>query len=171
MTDLIVLSILLDGPQHGYALKKRAALILGQRELHNNVVYPLLKRFIREGWVKVKEAEGERGQTRQVYSLTVSGRSALLDRLSEFDARQAYSENEFHLRVAFFALLSAEARRHILASRTAVLRKYDEHLKALQATERLSGFNAEVVAFRRHQIGAELQWIHKLSLRKLRTTT
>lgn len=171
MTDLIILSILLGGPQHGYALKKRAALILGERELHNNIVYPLLKRFIREGWVKVKEAEGERGQTRQVYSLTASGRSAFLERLSEFNDKQAYSENEFHLRVAFFALLPTDVRQRILAARTAVLQKYDEHLQSLQATQRLSGFNAEVVAFRRRQIDAELQWIHKLSLRKLRTTT
>ena len=171
MTDLIILSILLSGPHHGYALKKRAALVLGKRELHNNLVYPLLKRFIRQGWVKVREAEGERGQTRQVYSLTAAGRSALIERLAEFNGTQAYSEDEFQMRVAFFSLLPADARQRILDARSAVLNKQHEHLKALQAQEELAGFNAEVVAFRARQIHAELQWIRKLSGSKPRTRT
>src|SRR5579884_2138594 len=106
MTDIIILAILLDGPQHGYALKKRAGLVLGQRELHNNTVYPLLNRFIERGWVSQKEREGERGQTRLVYSITPAGRRELIERLSQFDEKQAFSENEFHLRVAMFQLLA-----------------------------------------------------------------
>jgi len=163
MNDLIVLAILLDGPQHGYALKKRAGVILGQPELHNNIVYPLLNRFIEQGWVSCKETGGERGQTRQVYSLTATGRRHLIARLSEFDEKQAYSEREFHLRVGLFELLPAEVRRRILAGRESVLERRDEHLKRLQKSEKLSGFNAEVVGFHRRQVEAEREWIRKLS--------
>ena len=53
--------------------KKQAGLMLGQTDMHNNLVYPLLRRFVREGLVTQKKAAGERGQTRQVYSLTARG--------------------------------------------------------------------------------------------------
>ena len=44
MNDLLLLAMLLEGPQHGYALKKKVPLITGHGEMHNNLVYPLLKR-------------------------------------------------------------------------------------------------------------------------------
>lgn len=170
MIDLIILSILLAGPQHGYALKKRAGVVLGVPELHNNVIYPLLNRFIKRSWVSKKETAGERGQTKQVYSLTAAGRRALLDQLTEFDKKQALSEHEFHLRVAFFGLLPGEARRKILAERMAVLERRDQHLKLLKSAETLSGFNAEVVDFRQRQLQSEMQWIRKLSRLKSRSS-
>ena len=169
MNDLIVLAILLDGPQHGYALKKRAGLVMANRELHNNIIYPMLERFIENGWVHRKQQGGERGQTRQVYSLTATGKRALLERLSAFDEKQAHSENEFHLRVGLFQLLSPESRNRILEIRGRVLHQRDEHLELLQASERLADYNAEVVAFRRGQIASELKWVRKLSRLKFRS--
>lgn len=65
MTDIIVLATLLGGPKHGYQLKHEAGLILGQTNLHNNLVYPLLRRFTEEGWVTSKTVPGERGQRRR----------------------------------------------------------------------------------------------------------
>lgn len=163
MTDIIILSALLAGPLHGYALKKNAALILNQPELHNNTVYPLLARFIDQGWVKKKDAAGKRGQTRQVYSLTAGGRAALISRLSEFDDKHATSDHEFRLRVGLFQLLPLETRQQILHGRAHALEHRDRHLASLQHSFPLSGFNAEVVRFDREQIAAELQWIRKLS--------
>ena len=75
MNDLIFLSLLLPGPLHGYALKRQGGIISGQAELHNNLVYPLLRRFVVRGWVTRRKTAGERGQTRQVYSLTEIGRA------------------------------------------------------------------------------------------------
>ena len=167
MNDLIILAILLDGPQHGYALKKRAGLVLNQPELHNNIVYPLLNRFIAEEWVNKREMEGERGQTRQVYSLTALGRQELVKRLSEFDDRQAHSESEFLLRVSLFSLLPAATKEHILNTRAALLERRNQHLALLQKSEKLAGFPAEVVCFNRSQVQAELKWVQKLS--RLRT--
>ena len=48
MIDLIILASLLDGPKHGYALKKQAGMIFNHSQLHNNLVYPLLRRFTSE---------------------------------------------------------------------------------------------------------------------------
>src|SRR5262249_51542017 len=117
MNDLLLLATLLEGPKHGYALKKQAGLILGVTELHNNLVYPLLRRFVQGGWVKTPSAKGQRGQTRELYSLSASGRNALVERLAEFSEAEAKSEGEFLLRVALFSLLSAEARHKILTQR------------------------------------------------------
>jgi DNA-binding PadR family transcriptional regulator len=65
MNDLFLLANLLDDPKHGYALKKQVGLISGQEEMHNNLVYPLLRRFVESGWVRKRQGAGERGQTRE----------------------------------------------------------------------------------------------------------
>jgi len=81
MNDLLLLATLLGGPQHGYALKKQVGLITGQREMHNNLVYPLLRGFGQNGWISKRTAAGQRGQTREVYALTTKGKQELLRRL------------------------------------------------------------------------------------------
>jgi DNA-binding PadR family transcriptional regulator len=123
MNDLLLLSLLLAGPQHGYALKKRAGLISGQPAMHNNLVYPLLRRFVENKWVKQKVAAGERGQTRQMYSLTPLGRRVLAERLAKFDDSDARSAEAFHLRVGLLDLLAPEARREILDKRESQLKE------------------------------------------------
>jgi DNA-binding PadR family transcriptional regulator len=61
MTDLILLALLLARPKHGYQLKREAGLLLGQEMLHNNLVYPLLRRFMKHRWVSRKTGPGQRG--------------------------------------------------------------------------------------------------------------
>src|SRR5215469_11157680 len=102
MNDLLILAILLPGPKHGYRLKREAGLMLGQENLHSNLVYPMLRRFVLEGLVKQKTAPGERGQTRKIYSLTPLGRRTLIEKISQFSEQDAQSENAFHMRVGFF---------------------------------------------------------------------
>ena len=101
MNDLLLLSTLLAGPKHGYALKKQIALITGHGEMHNNLVYPLLKRFVANGWVSRRESAGERGQTRELYALTAKGRKEIVRRLSDFSLKSS-SGDEFSLRVGLF---------------------------------------------------------------------
>jgi hypothetical protein len=48
MNDLILLSMLLPGPKHGYKLKHEAGMVFGQEVLHNNLVHPLLRSFLNE---------------------------------------------------------------------------------------------------------------------------
>ena len=128
MNDLLLLANLLGGPLHGYALKKRAGLITGNPAMHNNLVYPLLRRFVREGWVKQKKAAGQRGQTRVVYSLTPAGRSELVRRLSQFGEAEARSADEFQLRVGLFGFLEPRGREGILWQRKNYLEKREAHL-------------------------------------------
>lgn len=162
MNDLLLLALLLEGPQHGYALKKKAGLMLGQADMHNNLVYPLLRRFVREGWVSQKKIAGDRGQTRQVYSLTALGRQTLIARLRDFGENAVSSADQFRLRVGMFPLLEAPSRAAILEKREAYLRKRAGRFGPLESGMEIGDYGRQVVGFIRREIGAELAWIAQL---------
>src|SRR5271170_4469056 len=122
MNDLIILAMLLDSPKHGYQLKHEAGFILGQGAMHNNLVYPLLRRFTAEGWATRKSVPGKRGQTRQSYSLTAAGRRELISRLSNYSPADASDARAFLARVGMFAALPEETRTSILDLRESYLR-------------------------------------------------
>src|SRR5215469_563395 len=140
MNDLLMLSTLLDGPMHGYALKKQAAFLSGGGEMHNNLVYPLLRRFVAKGWVSLKKAPGERGQTRVVYTLTRAGREELVCRLRDFGETDARSAEAFHLRVGLFEALDRAAREEIIAKRESYLSRFDERLATIEKNHVLGKF-------------------------------
>lgn len=162
MNDLLLLAQLLGGPLHGYGLKKQVGLVTGNPAMHNNLVYPLLRRFVAKDWVKQKKAPGKRGQTRLIYSLKPVGRAELLRRLSEFGEAEARSPEEFELRVGLFAFLDAAARDEILTQRKQYLEGRDEKLAHLQKAMDLGQYGGEVVRFLREQVRAELVWLEHL---------
>src|SRR5271166_5811933 len=135
MNDLLLLSTLLEGPKHGYALKKQIAFITGQVEMHNNLVYPLLKRFVRNGWVSHRKAAGERGQTRELYTLTAKGREEIVD---------------------------ASTRNRIVDEREKWLRGRAALLANLSSGIPLGQWGGEVVKFLQSQAVAEQKWIARL---------
>ncbi len=162
MTDLIILATLLAGPKHGYALKRQAGMILGQETLHNNLVYPLLRRFVAKKWVSKKEVPGERGQTRQLYSLTALGRKELVSQLSTFTDQDARVSDQFRLRVGMFQILDPEARLRILDTRERYLNSRIEKLSAIEDNFDLDRFSGEVTGRFIAESRAELDWIAHL---------
>lgn len=162
MNDLIFLSLLLPGPLHGYALKRQGGLISGQTELHNNIVYPLLRRFMARGWVTRRKTAGERGQTRQVYSLTAQGRRALFDRVCAFDARDASSREAFLFRVGFFGDMDAGVREKIIAGRKKYLLGRIARLRRVQSEMQTGRYGGEALRFLRIEASRELAWIGRL---------
>jgi DNA-binding PadR family transcriptional regulator len=162
MTDLILLATLLAGPQHGYSLKRQAGLILGQEELHNNLVYPLLRRFMAKKWVSKKEAPGERGQTRQLYSITALGRKELISQLSTFTDQDARVSDQFRFRVGMFQVIQPESRTRILEVRERYLTSRIEKLSAIQKNFDLDRYSAEVTSRFVAESQNELDWIAHL---------
>lgn len=156
-----MLSMMLDRPKYGYQLKREAGLIMGQA-LHNNLVYPSLRRFLEAGWVSKKAVPGERGQTRQQYVLSAEGRRHLFERLSEFSQADASSEGAFHLRVGLFPALKLETRETILKRREEWLHRRDKGLATLQTNLELGKFGGEIVRHMRKHIEMELEWIRHL---------
>src|SRR5204862_6107912 len=96
--DPFLLASLMARSQHGYALKQLACFMAGHEDMHNNLAYPLLRRFVENSWVTKRTTGGERGQKRDLYTLTSKGRLELLQRLSHFTEKDASSENEVRVR-------------------------------------------------------------------------
>jgi DNA-binding PadR family transcriptional regulator len=162
MNDLLLLALLLGSPKYGYQLKREAGWMVGHEPLHNNIVYPMLRRFLEEGWVKKKAVPGERGQTRQQYALTADGKRNLIERLSQFSEADASVEAAFHLRVGLFAVLKADAQEAMLETREKRLQRRDQVLDGLEGKMDLGKFGGEVVRHMRKQIEMEQEWVRHL---------
>jgi len=162
MNDLLILAMLLAGPKYGYQLKREVGWMMGQGGLHNNIVYPLLRRFLEEGWVSKKSVPGERGQTRQQYALTAEGRRCYFERIRQFSQDDASSEEAFFLRVGVFEALPAESREAILSARAAFLERRDTRLETLRENMEVGKYGGEIVRYMRKQIGTEREWIRHL---------
>ena len=137
-------------------------MILGQETLHNNLVYPLLRRFVAKKWVNKKEVPGERGQTRQLYSLTALGRKELVSQLSTFTDQDARVSDQFRLRVGMFQILDPEARLRILDTRERFLNSRMEKLSAIEGNFALGRFSGEVTGRFIAESRNELDWIAHL---------
>ena len=82
--DLLLLSVLADGPAHGYAviaeLRERSA---EEVALPEGTVYPALHRLEEAGLLRSHWAD-QAGRRRRLYELTARGASALADRQGEW---------------------------------------------------------------------------------------
>ncbi len=73
-----VLTALLSGPLHGYAIMKRANELSGGRvRLATGTLYTALDRLTAEGQVELVSEESVGGRVRRTYGLTESGSTAL----------------------------------------------------------------------------------------------
>jgi GntR family transcriptional regulator / MocR family aminotransferase len=167
MNDLIILTALLPGASYGYAIKKTAGRVLGHSELHSNVVYPLLRKFVEQGWVEQSIQPGERGQQRKQYRLTPAGRAELVRRLEHFDDEAAGDRADFMLRVSMFGVLSPAARRNVVEKRCTYLERRLKQLRSLEPQARSSRFGGLVLSFSLSGMEHELAWLEEVE-RQLR---
>jgi DNA-binding PadR family transcriptional regulator len=162
LNELVILAALLRAPAYGYALKKTAVLIFGNRALHPNIVYPLLKKFAQNGWVEQSSTPGERGQTRKQYRITAAGRNHLIQELSNFNAHAASDDGAFLFRVAFFDALPKQKSQEILAAREQFLNSRAAELAKLSEATQANSLPAialnRVIAL----VRGELRWLHTL---------
>ncbi len=74
----IVLAILAEGESYGYAILKRVSeLSGGQLQWTDGMLYPVLHRLDRLGYVRAKWRITETGRRRKYYRITKSGRAQL----------------------------------------------------------------------------------------------
>ena len=132
--------------------------------LHNNSLYPALRRFEEAGAV-TKAAEPQEGRPpRLVYTLTEVGQELLHDMLAQLPAEQAGDETEFLARLGQFSEINSAERAGILASRTRAVRDQLAHYQTMHqlATGHGISWGALVTAelIRRHE--QELTWLAEL---------
>jgi DNA-binding PadR family transcriptional regulator len=96
--DLVVLSVLADGPRYGYAISKQiAAQSGGAIRLTPGVLYPLLHEMEQHGlllssWELIQAPGNEqqdKGRKRKWYRLSSKGRKRLVQRVTAHRAYQA----------------------------------------------------------------------------------
>jgi PadR family transcriptional regulator PadR len=85
--DVLVLAILADGPQYGYALQKKLAEA-GDHPIKAGTLYPLLHRLEAEGQI-TPTWEKTTGRPRKWYTLTPAGRKALTRQAADWQAALA----------------------------------------------------------------------------------
>jgi DNA-binding PadR family transcriptional regulator len=161
--EILILRRLRGGPAHGYELRKRVEETTGF-VLHNNSLYPALRRFEEAGAV-TKTAEPQEGRPpRLVYTLTEVGEELLHDMLAELPPGQAGDETEFLTRLGQFSEINSAERAGILASRTRAVHDQLAHYQAMHKLAAGHGhpWGALVTAelIRRHE--QELAWLAEL---------
>lgn len=83
----LVLAILADGESYGYAILKRVrALSGGELEWSDGMLYPLLHRLGRQGYVTTEWRTPPEGRRRRYYAITDEGRAALAEHQRQWAA-------------------------------------------------------------------------------------
>ena len=89
----LVLAILAEGESYGYAILKRVrALSGGELEWTDGMLYPLLHRLGRLGYVTTEWRTPPEGRRRKYYAITDEGRAALADHQQQWVDRHASAE-------------------------------------------------------------------------------
>ena len=85
-SEPIVLSILGHGESYGYAIIQRVrAASDGSMEWTDGMLYPVLHRLERSGWIQSRWGVSDQGRKRRYYRLTASGKRELARQRAEWE--------------------------------------------------------------------------------------
>ena len=107
----LVLAILDEDESYGYAILKRIGeLSRGQLEWTDGMLYPLLHRLDRLGYVEATWQFQPAGRRRRYYRITARGREALSEQRRQWEVVSAALDNAWHaFKVANSVLSTVEA--------------------------------------------------------------
>jgi PadR family transcriptional regulator PadR len=81
----LVLAILNEGQSYGYAIRKRVAEVSdGELEWTDGMLYPVLHRLERNGFVEAEWGKSATGRRRKYYRLTDEGREELANQQQQW---------------------------------------------------------------------------------------
>ncbi len=84
-TEPLILSLLAKGESYGYALIQEVKRLSGDEiEWTDGMLYPVLHRMEREGWIQSRWGEAETGRKRKYYSLRADGKRALKEQRDQW---------------------------------------------------------------------------------------
>jgi DNA-binding PadR family transcriptional regulator len=116
--EMAVLGLLHESPLHGYELRKRLNVLLGwTRLLSYGSLYPALKRMLREGVITEVTTPGAVSLRQRItYQITPAGREVFAQEVTD-DGPNAWEDESFTMRFAFFSRTNADVRLRILEGR------------------------------------------------------
>jgi PadR family transcriptional regulator len=86
--DLLILSTLVSGPKHGYAIVDHLRLVSEDLlQVGESALYPALQRLLLQGWAKAEWGTSENNRRARYYTLTASGKKQLAAERAQFDRR------------------------------------------------------------------------------------
>jgi DNA-binding PadR family transcriptional regulator len=93
----LVLAILEEGESYGYAILKRIdELSGGELQWTDGMLYPLLHRLDRLGYVEARWEVPEGGRRRRYYRITPRGRDALSEQRRQWEVVAGALQNAWH---------------------------------------------------------------------------
>ncbi|MFD4256977.1 PadR family transcriptional regulator, partial [Streptomyces sp. NPDC058534] len=169
--EFAVLGLLRESPMHGYELRKRLNTSLGVfRAFSYGTLYPCLKTLVANGWLieepgNIGEAAasltGRRAKI--VYRLTADGKEHFEQLLSQ-TGPEAYDDETFAARFAFFGQTSRDVRMRVLEGRRSRLEERLEKMGASLARtrERLDDYTLELQRHGMESVEREVRWLNEL---------
>jgi len=150
---------------HGYELRKRLTGVLGAfHSISYGSLYPALKDLTARGWLA--EGPGDHdtsGRSRVVYQLTADGKEHLQALLAEAGP-DAWDDERFGVRLAFFGRTDQTVRLRVLEGRRSRL---EERLDTLRASlqrgrERMDAYTLELQQHGLDSVEREVRWLDEL---------
>src|SRR4051812_31379619 len=168
MLEIAVLGLLNESPMHGYELRKRLSNLLGTfRAFSYGSLYPTLRRLSEAGWIS-EEAPLDASLTRsrrgkRVYQLTADGKEHLAELLGEVGP-DAFDDEGFGARLAFFAQTRSDIRLQILEGRRRRVEEQREGMRSSLARtgERLDRYTRTLHEHGLESVDREVRWLTEL---------
>ncbi|WP_181768835.1 PadR family transcriptional regulator [Streptomyces albidus (ex Kaewkla and Franco 2022)] len=175
--EFAVLGLLRESPMHGYELRKRLNTSLGVfRAFSYGTLYPCLKTLLQRGWLTEEGNRPAEDHEREalsaslggrrakiVYRLTAEGKEHFEELLSQ-TGPDAWEDEHFGVRFAFFGQTSRDVRMRVLEGRRSRL---EERLAKMRASlartrERLDDYTLELQRHGMESVEREVRWLNEL---------
>ncbi|HET6876873.1 MAG TPA: PadR family transcriptional regulator [Jatrophihabitans sp.] len=169
MLEIAVLGLLNESPMHGYELRKRLSGLLGAfRAFSYGSLYPTLRRLSEAGWIS-EEPPDEPSATmrsrrgKRVYRLTAEGKEHLAELLADVGP-DAFDDDGFGARLAFFAQIRSDIRLQILEGRR---RRVEERREGMRSSltrtgQRFDRYTRELHEHGLESVDREVRWLTEL---------
>ncbi|WP_327354845.1 PadR family transcriptional regulator [Streptomyces sp. NBC_01304] len=171
--EFAVLGLLRESPMHGYELRKRLNTSLGVfRAFSYGTLYPCLKTLVGNGWLIEEPGSttedalaapltGRRAKI--VYRLTAEGKERFEELLSQ-TGPDAYEDETFAARFAFFGQTERDVRMRVLEGRRSRLEERLEKMRAsfARTRERLDDYTLELQRHGMESVEREVRWLNEL---------
>ncbi|MDF3290965.1 PadR family transcriptional regulator [Streptomyces silvisoli] len=169
--EFAVLGLLRESPMHGYELRKRLNTSLGVfRAFSYGTLYPCLKTLVAQGWLAEETTSddplaaplaGRRAKI--VYRLTSAGKEHFEDLLAQ-SGPDAWEDEQFGVRFAFFGHTERDVRMRVLEGRRSRLEERLEKMRASLARtrERLDDYTLELQRHGMESVEREVRWLNEL---------
>lgn len=165
LLEFAILGLLHDGALHGYELRKRLTTALGIfRALSYGSLYPALRSLVEVGHItETTETPVQGRRPRITYELTAEGKEHFQD-LVTASGPDAWDDDDFDVRFAFFSRTQREVRLRILEGRRSRLEERLANIRdaSVRNRERMDGYTMALQQHGEEGAEREVRWLEEL---------